>query len=77
MASATRPILKTFLRAGSWLLLGVAGIAFWVGGRTISEFAIVDRMLAELLGLLIAVVTGIAGYLLKTNADDLDRTEDP
>jgi hypothetical protein len=77
MDSATRPVLKAFLRAGSWLLLGIAGIAFWMGGRAISEFAKVDRILAEFLGLLVAVVTGIGGYLLKTSADDLDGTEDP
>ena len=57
-------------------MLGIAGLAFWVGGRAISEFAKVDRILAEFLGLLIAVVIGIAGYLLKTKADDLDGTED-
>jgi len=76
MTTATRSVLKASLRAGSWLLLGIAGIAFWVGGRAISEFAKVDRILAEFLGLLIAVVTGIVGYVLKTSADDLDGTED-
>ena len=76
MTSETRSVLKALLRAGSWLLLGIAGIAFWVGGRAISEFAKVDRILAEFLGLLIAGVAGIAGYILKTRADDLDGTED-
>lgn len=76
MTSATRSLLKGFLRACSWLLLGIAGISFWVGGRAISEFGKVDRILSEFLGLLIAVVTGAAGYVLKTSADDLDATED-
>lgn len=76
MNTANRSILKAFLRAGSWLFLGIAGIAFWVGGRAISEFAKVDRILAEFLGPLIAVLTGIVGYVLKTSADDLDGTED-
>ena len=76
MTTANKSVLKAFLRVGSWLLLGIAGIAFWVGGRAISEFAKVDRILAEFLGLLIAVVTGIVGYVLKTSADDLDGTED-
>ena len=74
---ATRLVLKAFLRAGSWLSLGIAALAFWVGGRAISEFAKVDRILAEFLGLLIAVVTGIVGYALKTRADDLDGAEGP
>lgn len=77
MTTANRSVLKAFLRAGSWLLLGIAGISFLVGGRAISEFAKVDWILAEFLGLLIAVVTGIAGYQLKTSADDLDATDDP
>jgi len=76
MTTATRSVLKAFLRAGSWLLLGIAAIAFWVGGRAISEFGKVDRILSEFLGLLIAVVTGVAGYALKTSADDLDGAED-
>lgn len=74
--ATTRSVLKAFLRAGSWLLFGIAGIAFWVGGRAISEFGKVDRILSEFLGLLIAVVTGVAGYALKTSADDLDAAED-
>ena len=77
MTTASRPVLKAFLRAGSWLLLGIAALAFWVGGRALSEFAKVDRILAEFLGLLIAVVAGIVGYVLKTSADDLDGGEDP
>jgi len=76
MTTANRSVLKAFLRVGSWLLLGIAGIAFWVGGRAISEFGKVDRILAEFLGLLIAVVTGIVGYVLKTSADDLNGTGD-
>jgi len=76
MTTATQSVLKVFLRAASWLLLGIAAIAFWIGGGAISEFAKVDRILAEFLGLLIAVVTGIAGYVLKTSADELDGTED-
>lgn len=76
MTTATRSVLKGFLRAGSWLLLGIAGISFLVGGRAISEFGKVDRILSEFLGLLIAAVTGAAGYALKTSADDLDAAED-
>ena len=77
MTSVTRPVLKAFLRAGSWLLLGIAGIAFWVGGRAIHEFAQIDRILAEGLGLFVALVTGMIGYVLKTIADDLETGEDP
>lgn len=76
MTTATRSVLKAFQRAGSWLLLGIAGISFLAGGRAINEFGKVDRILSEFLGLLIAAVTGAAGYALKTSADDLDAAED-
>ncbi len=59
MTAATRSVLKAFLRAGSWLSLGIAALAFWVGGQSISEFAKLDRILAEFLGLMIAVAAGI------------------
>jgi hypothetical protein len=54
----------------------IAGLAFWVGGRAISEFGGVDRVLAEGLGLSIAFATGLLGYILKTTADDLGVNED-
>jgi hypothetical protein len=68
--------LKACLLGLAWLLFGVAALAFWVGGRAIHEFARIDRILAEVLGLFIALVTGMIGYALKTTADDLDSGED-
>jgi hypothetical protein len=76
MTAATRSVLKAFLRAVSWLLLVIAVLAFWVGGRAIHEFAQIDRILAEGLGLFIAFVTGMIGWVLKSTADDLDTGED-
>jgi len=76
MSAATRTVLKSLLRGVSWLLLVIAGLAFWVGGRAISEFAKTDRLLGEMLGLATAVVTGALGFLAKNAADDLDKGED-
>jgi hypothetical protein len=41
------------------------------GGRAISEFGKIDRILSEMLGLGIAAGTGVLGYILKITADDL------
>ena len=50
--------LKSLLRGLSWLLLVMAGLAFWVGGRAFAEFAKTDPILGEMLGIGIAVVAG-------------------
>lgn len=76
MTTATRSGLKGLFLGLSGLLLGIAGVSFWVGGRSISEFGKVDRVLAELLGLSIAFVTGALGYILKKVADGLAQSED-
>jgi len=38
--------------------------------------AVVDRILAEVWGLLIALITGMIGYVLKARADDIDTSDD-
>lgn len=74
--TARTTIVKAFLRALSWVTFAIAGMAFWVGGRAISEFGHMDRILAEALGLSIAGATGMLGYGLKSGADDLGEGED-
>lgn len=76
MTASTRLALASFLRGIAWSLFGVAGLAFWVGGRAISEFTRTDRILAEMMGLGLAAVTGALGFVAKTKADDLDADED-
>jgi len=68
--------MKAFLHGLSWLFLGVAGMAFWAGGRAIHEFGKVDRLLAELIGLSIAVVMGAIGFVLKRTADGINTAEE-
>jgi hypothetical protein len=57
-------------------MLVVAGLAFWVGGRAISEFGKTDRILSEMEGVVLAVVAGGLGFAAKTAADVLDEGED-
>ena len=77
MTADTRTVLKSVLRGVSWLLVTIAGLALWVGGRAISEFAKTDRILGKMLGLGIAVVTGALAFVAKRAADNLESPEDP
>jgi len=54
----------------------IAGLAFWAGGRAISGFGKTDRILAEMEGMALAVVTGALGFAAKTAADNLDEGKD-
>ena len=76
MTAATRSFWKAFLHGLAWILFAIAGLAFWVGGRAISEFGEIDRILAEMSGLGIAFASGALGYILKTTADDLGVEQD-
>lgn len=76
MTTGNRSALRAFLRGLSWFFFAVAGLSFWVGGRAISEFGHMDRILAEAFGLSIAGATGMLGYVLKSSADDLTEEED-
>ncbi len=60
----------------SQILIGIAGLLFLFGGKAISEFAKMDRLLAEMLGIGLAFVFGACGMMAKSAADDLD-CEDP
>lgn len=76
MTAATRSLWKAFLHGLAWVLFAIAGVAFWAGGKVISESAKIDRILAELLGLMIAVAVGAVGYVLKNFGDDLGSDKD-
>lgn len=76
MSAPARFALKSLLSGAAWLLFVVAGFAFLVGGRAISEFWGTDRILAEMAGIGLAVVTGVLGYMAKTAAEDINEGED-
>src|SRR5690242_5127034 len=38
MTAANRSLWKAFLHAPAWILLVLAGLAFWVGGRALSDW---------------------------------------
>jgi len=76
VTAATRSFWKDFLQGLAWVLFAIAVLAFWVGGSAISEFGKIDRIVAEMLGLLIAAATGALGYVLKNFSDDLGSDQD-
>src|SRR5215467_4849444 len=63
--AATRSFWKAFLHGLAWLLFAVAALTFLAGGKLISESAKMDRILSEMLGLMIAAALGVVGYALK------------
>ncbi len=64
--------LRTLLHGLSKLLFAAAGLFFLFGGRAIHDFANIDRLLAEVLGMAIAVACGFGGYLAKEAIENLD-----
>jgi hypothetical protein len=67
--------LKSLLQGLAWLLFVIAGLSFWVGGRAITEFAKMDRLLGEMLGLGFAGACLALGMVLKTlgEPDEVDE----
>jgi len=55
------------------VFLVMAGLAFWFGGRAISEFSKTERMLAEMEGIALAVSLGGLGAIAKVVADRLEE----
>lgn len=61
-------VIKPIVNGLSWVLIGIGGISFWVGGRALHEFAGVDRLIAEVEGLTGAVVLIALGAGLRAAA---------
>ena len=76
MTPATRSLLKPFLHGLAWILFTIAGLVFLAGGKIITESGKVDRILAEMLGIMIAFAIGAVGYVFKNIGDDVGTDED-
>lgn len=78
MNPSTKSLLQALARGAGWLLLAIAGVAFWMGGRLIASFTNTPRGLAEIEGIGIAIVCGIPGALLKfSGGDETDEIKGP
>jgi hypothetical protein len=69
MNGSINSTVKSLIRGLEWLLFAMAALAFWVGGRAISEFANTERMLAEMEGIGLAMLFAGLGAILKTVED--------
>jgi hypothetical protein len=67
--------MKYFLRGLSSFLAVIAGFSFLFGGRAISAFGKVDRLLAEILGIGVAFACLIAMAISKHVIDDIEWKE--
>ena len=72
---ATRSTLKHLLQGVSSVLIVIAGISFFVGGRAIHEFGAVDRALAEIIGIGLAFLCLILGVVAKHKIEDIEWQE--
>ena len=64
--------MKSLLKGTSQALIVIAALLFFWGGRAISEFAKMERVGAEVIGIGSAVVLGILAFIAKSAADNLD-----
>ena len=71
MLAFMRWTAKYLLVGLGWILLMIAGFSFFVGGRAISEFGKVERILAEVLGIAIAIASAALGVLAKAAGEHL------
>jgi hypothetical protein len=76
MNVSTKSALKSLLRGVAWLLFAIAGLAFWVGGRAINEFAKTERLLAEMEGIGLAVVCAGLGAVAKAAGERRAEAEE-
>lgn len=56
-------------------LFVLAGLAFFVGGRAIHEFAGVERVLAEVEGLALTFAFGLVAFIAQRAGEDLADEE--
>ncbi len=63
--------MKSLLKRISQTLMVIAALLFLFGGRAISEFAKMERLGAEVIGIGSAVVLGILAFIAKSAADDI------
>ena len=70
--SAVRSSVKYLLLGTAWLFFAAGGLLFWVGGRAISEFGHLDRIISEFIGIIAGLVLAFVGYVLKAAAENGD-----
>jgi hypothetical protein len=75
MDAPLKSILKYLFRGAAWLSFLIAGIAFWIGGRAISEFVQIGRIPAEMWGIGFAFLFAWLGTIAKGAEHHLEPVE--
>lgn len=75
MTALMRRTAKHLLVGLGWILLVIAGCSFFVGGRAISEFGNVERILAEVLGIAFAIACAALGVLAQAAGERLGEQD--
>ncbi len=82
MSPSAKSAIRNLLRGLAWILFVIAGVLFWVGGRTIyesetrSDFSMRDRALAEFAGIGLAAVVGGLGAIAKAAGAHFEEADD-
>jgi hypothetical protein len=71
-----RAAIKTLLKGASKVLMLVAALVFLIGDRVFMEFAKLDFILAEFLGIGSAVICGIIAMVLHHKIEDIEWKEE-
>jgi len=75
MTASRAAKLALLLRGVASLFAVLAVLAFWVGGRAISESAKTDRVLAEMEGVALTALFSGLGVTAKATADRVEENE--
>jgi hypothetical protein len=68
--SSGQPVLRATLRVLYQVLAGFAGLSFLFGGRLLAEFAHMDRLMGEAIGIGVAVVCGVLAMTAKSGSEE-------
>jgi len=66
MNTSVNRVAKQMIGGFSWVLMMCGATAFFVGGRTLLQFAGIDGANAQLLGMAGATILVALGYVLRT-----------
>ena len=75
MNPSTRTNVRSLLRGMAWFFFATAGLAFLFGGGLIHAVLGTDRILAEIEGMALALLSGVLGLLAKDAEDCLEEGE--
>jgi putative effector of murein hydrolase len=69
--------MTSFLIKGvAYVFVIVGGLLFWIGGRALHEFANIDRISGEAIGILLGLALVALGLALRAIANRIETQDD-